>query len=938
MGWKLPTLTAVLWVIALTVLSVALGVLIAGPLGVVIGAIPLALGTVVAGFVPAIRDAALRRRAEQRAAEAALERWDAVGEPTAEAVHRGPAALLRPDSAIVDFTGRDSELALLRAWCASQDAHSVRIIVGAGGVGKTRLALAVADEWEACGHEWRRVDAGHEAEAVAAARAVTSGSVLLLVDYAETRADLEGMLRVVLADPGPIRVLLVARSLGEWWDRLKEKSAYAIGRLLGEAEPIILAEQVSQEISSTRLVADAVPQFARALGCAGPAPVRLDLPAHPVPILVLHTAALIAVLRFRDDPARSMSVVVAEGLLDELLEHESRYWRRKAAAADLPEDGALLKPVTAVAALLGADDLADAAEIITRIPDLSDTTQAQRRSWARWLYELYPADPEGRLGSLQPDLLAETHVVNQLSAAPELARAFLTNLPGPKAEHALTVLVRASAHHEAAHRLIADSLREDLAHLALPAALVALQSPDAVAALLTAALQTAPAPLDLLIRIADALPYPSVVLAQAQLAVTWRVLNSLPSDADRAIVAEWSNKTGLMLAQLGHSAEALSVTEEAVAIYRDLADANPDVHRPVLARALSALGVRLYDQGQASEAISVTEEAVAIGQELADANPDRHRPDFAASLSNLGVRLWALGRSAEALPIAEAAADAFRELADANPERYSCYLATTLTNLGIWRSALGRSADALPPIEEGADIYRGLADADPDRYGPELAQILVNLGLTLAEVAGCAAAVPVMEEAVTMYRELADANPDRYRPGLAAALANLGPRLAELGRFADAVPVMEEAVSVHRMLADVNPDRYRADLAASLANLGGGLSEIDRSDDALSLSDEAVAIFRDLADSNPDRHRADLAASLSNLGLRLLETGRATDALPAADEGTAIHRDLAAADPNRYSAALARSLYNQAAILTALNRHLDAEQVREVADKLKTRS
>lgn len=91
------------------------------------------------------------------------------------------------------------------------------------------------------------------------------------------------------------------------------------------------------------------------------------------------------------------------------LEHEARYWRRKAAVAGLPEDGALLKPVVAVAALLGAKDLAEAAELVARVPDLSDTSQERRRSWARWLYELYPADSEGRLGSLQPNLLAETH-------------------------------------------------------------------------------------------------------------------------------------------------------------------------------------------------------------------------------------------------------------------------------------------------------------------------------------------------------------------------------------------------------------------------------------------------------------------------------------------------------------------------------------------------
>jgi predicted ATPase len=189
----------------------------------------------------------------------------------------------------------------------------VRTIVGTGGVGKTRLALKVASEWESRGDEWRRVDAGQEAQAVAAARGITSGPVLLVVDYAETRTDLEAMLRALLADRGPIRVLLVARSLGECWERLIEKSAPAIGQLLTEAEPIRLAEQITKKTSEADLIADAIPQFARALKCAVPEQIEFELPAQPVPVLVLHTAALVAALRFRDDPAASLRVVVAKG-------------------------------------------------------------------------------------------------------------------------------------------------------------------------------------------------------------------------------------------------------------------------------------------------------------------------------------------------------------------------------------------------------------------------------------------------------------------------------------------------------------------------------------------------------------------------------------------------------------------------------------------------
>ena len=720
--------------------------MVGGPEGALIGAVPGALAAVLAGFVPAIVDSASRRREEverrDQEVAAARAKWEMVGEPAVEAADRGPAALLRPDRAAVQFIGRETELGLLRSWCASAEARSVRTIVGAGGVGKTRLALKVASEWESSGGEWRRLDAGQEAHAVAAARGLTSGPVLLVVDYAETRADLEPMLRAMLADPGPIRVLLVARSLGEWWDRLVQKSVPAIGAIVTEAEPIRLAEQIAHETPDADLVADAVPQFAAALKCATPERVEFELPPHRVPVLVLHTAALVAVLRFRDNPAASLHLVVAQARLDELLEHEARYWRRAAARAGLPEDGAVLRPAVAAAALLGAGNLADAADLLERVPDLAGTSLAQRRSWARWLYGLYPADAEGRLGSLQPDLLAETHVVEQLAADPDLAGACLRDLSQAQAEHALTVLARAWAHHDGAQRLIADALHADLTRLAVPAAQVASQTRSALGTLLATALQDAPVSQDALIHIAGTLPYPSVVLAHARLAATMRVYRSLPADANPAMVAAWSDRAGVMLSALGRPADALPPTLEAVAIRRELAQVNPDRYRPDLAFSLNNLGGRFSELGRPADALPPTLEAVAIRRELAQVNPDRYRPDLAFSLNNLGGRF----------------------------------------------SELGRPADALPPTLEAVAIRRELAQVNPDRYRPDLAFSLNNLGGRFSELGRPADALPPTLEAVAIRRELAQVNPDRYRPDLAFSLNSLGGRFSELGRPADALP------------------------------------------------------------------------------------------------------------------------------------------------------
>ena len=98
--------------------------------------------------------------------------------------------------------------------------------------------------------------------------------------------------------------------------------------------------------------------------------------------------------------------------------------------------------------------------------------------------------------------------------------------------------------------------------------------------LLASALQDAPAPQDVLIHVADALPYPSVVLAHAHLAATLRVRRSLPADVDPAMVAAWSDRAGVMLSELGRPADALPPTQEAVTIYRELAPPTPTATAP----------------------------------------------------------------------------------------------------------------------------------------------------------------------------------------------------------------------------------------------------------------------------------------------------------------------------------------------------------------------
>src|ERR1039457_2081826 len=170
-GWKTATLALVLWVVTLTVWATVAAGVVKGPWGPLAGAVLTALAAVAAGYVPVIRDGMLRRRAEltrqREDAVAAREVLRRAGELAGD----GPAGLLDPRRGLVDFVGRERELAGLLAWCQDGRPREVQLVTGPGGVGKTRLSVELCARLEP--RRWRWVRAGdqqEEAAALAAAR------------------------------------------------------------------------------------------------------------------------------------------------------------------------------------------------------------------------------------------------------------------------------------------------------------------------------------------------------------------------------------------------------------------------------------------------------------------------------------------------------------------------------------------------------------------------------------------------------------------------------------------------------------------------------------------------------------------------------------------------------------------------------------------------
>ena len=189
---------------------------------------------------------------------------------------------------------------------------------------------------------------------------------------------------------------------------------------------------------------------------------------------------------------------------------------------------------------------------------------------------------------------------------------------------------------------------------------------------------------------------------------------------DRLGMAGVLNGLGSLHSAEHRYAEARAALEEALAISREFAKANP-AGRLFVVTTLVNLGILHYDEHRYAEARAAYEEALAISRELAKPTPAVYRPHVALTLSNLGILHYDEHRYAEARAAYEEALAISRELAKANPTAYQPYVAQTLNNLGNLHRDERRYAEARAAYEESLAIRRELAKANPAAYRPNVA-------------------------------------------------------------------------------------------------------------------------------------------------------------------------------------------------------------------------
>ncbi|MEV5612080.1 serine protease [Streptomyces sp. NPDC052225] len=774
---------------------------------------------------------------------------------------RLPSELLRPQAEVVAFTGRTDELREFAQWCEEGGGLATRLITGRGGQGKSRFARELsarlaADGWVTA--QLRESDADRS-ELLRSLKALTTVDhrMLLVMDYAETSPELVGTVVETLEARGghhPVRMVLIARSAGEWWEQLPGATPRSSG-VLGGADTVELSDVAGSYGARVDMYRGAVTALARRLPGLRQLPeyARADWPsvarsvlAQPAADLAsgsalqLQMRALLDLLTAADRqtraagarprPARQQRDVQAE-----LLDHERRYWKRTAgawAALDGLGTGVLADAVAA-ATLTRADDMEHARALLGSLLGLgAEVVDAL----IEWLCTLYPPAEGACWGALEPDLLGEYHVALRIRDNAALLTGLLPRLTGRAAERALTVLARAAAQPACPCPDLPERVAKlVVAHpesLAVPAVVVAGRSenPGFLLDALQRLARRRDLPLDLLETLHAAVPDRSRLLGEQALGLAQRLARAhrrrlrlsggdlaLAPARAKAGLARAEHNLAVRLCSVRRWSDAVESSSRAIQLYRGLSRGDAAGYLPLMAESLGVRWGALSELGRHQEAMADCAEAVRVNRRLvADAKAARtpaesmaHRARLGQALNNLSVVLASRQLAAEALIVSQEAVRILDDLAEERPTRHHLALLAAALHNTANRIVLGFdvvSAEAadqegLRAVTRAVLIRRRLAQVQPDAYLPGLVESLHNQALELVAHTSYQGACEVIDECLRVALQLAENQPVIHRPTLARVLRSRAVVFAAAGRRKEAVRSAVTAVLLYRRLA-----------------------------------------------------------------------------------------------------------------------------------------
>ena len=851
--------------------------------------------------------------------------------------------LLHAKHRAVDLIGRDSDLEALSKWIESPEPISARLLIGAGGAGKTRLAFELLlrvssefPEWQAgvvTGDMIHRFDATKQP-----ADWTWCAPTLVVLDYAQTLARPLSKFLLALThkriDGLPqLRILLLERQSGNWFDDLLRQEdsdgPCAIRALFHPPQPVELTSVRDGDLRRTIFMQT----LHKRASLAGKPPVPLTSDEDPAleaalkrgifaQPLNLMLAALVA-SEIGILPALELSRLDLAG---QLAEKELRRLRRFVRKPDNESQERVICHLAACATLeqgFTANELERAVQ--EELTALQINWDDGPGDLANVLKGALPGD-QTLVSPIQPDFIGEALVMTTLAGAEGSGSDRMQNWCGT----------------------VERCFRRQ--PFATPATLLKIfqnfgQEPTFKEALLAAvdvliSTALADSKVELLLGIEYALPDYTVELRTRAVRVA-RCLNDRLTVAmqegtedlryDRA---HFADTLARRLTDTGHAQEALTYARESVTLLRALIQEKPHAFQPSLASSLSSLAIILGETGRFIEAIGSAEESVRLYRALAS-QEDGFNINLAGVLHNLANVLRKTGRRTYALSlmqesIALTQAEAQRQLGD-----FRLPLANGLNDLAGLFHQLGRHSEAMDCGKKATELFRDLAHHNPDAFRPVLATAQNNLASFLLQIGRNVDAVTTARDSVAIYRALVRGNREAFRSGLAMSITTLANCLLLINQREEALALADEAVVLYRALSNENADAFRPQLAGAVTTLADCLREVGRPEDGLAPAREVVELSRILARDYPDAYRITLASCLRNIAYRYRELDRWEEALTAAQESVELYRTLAPKNDEVFPSELVGSLADLAHIFTELrlraNAITSAKQAVEIA-------
>jgi len=780
-----------------------------------------------------------------------------------------PSRMLAAANRVVEFYGRREELEQLAAWRDGLATFDVQLWHGRGGQGKTRLATRFAELSGRLG--WAVVEAHHgvagSAYAPMALEHIVKGrkGVVVLVDYAD-RWPPSALQSLVFSDDvhaGMIRLLLLARSPGSWWNSIRSRldghlGVDAVSRQLGP-----LTRTPSEKAELFRL---ATWCFAEVLGVEDAdgieAPGELSQ-AGQGQALSVQMAALAAVYAHRYGQSAPRDPAALSAFL---LRREIEYWQLMHHQTGQATRAEQLARVAYVAALTRALPYETAVDLMVKlsVTGLSDAAD-QVITDHKVCYP--PSDPELVLEPIYPDRLGEDFVALQTPGHDQddhQADQWATAIPAKLVGLAGSDTVLEAALPKVLMALIETSIRWP--HVARRQLYPLLRTHPHLVVRAGGAVLSTLTRLELDRSVVDALeshfplgsdPDLDAAMADLTTRLAERMSKSGASPEERMPV---NRKLGMRLANAGRFEEALPPLREAVDLLTGLATAETGTdatHRLRLADCLGALAEVHFGLGDNERALAAADEALDIWAELRELGVAVPEETVAKRGTLLADVLSRVDRVDEALDEQNVVTTILRRLVSNNAVHHAA-LAESYDTAARYLFRLGRLSASEEMIHNAISVWRKLAETSFTRFRVRLAAALSRLSTTYPRPRTRAERVKAAAEAVELYRELARADVG-YLPHLARVLANLADLKTAEGYRHEALDHLDEAIAVSNRLASTAPasGRHSSDRLRILRDFARvALDSGQRLEEALTHIYSAIELLRERA--QPEQSQAEL--------------------------------------------------------------------------------